>query len=53
MNIAVKPPVRQKLSFIEMCRMASQASRMSQAIPYFGRAPAKSLDNFRKMARDL
>ena len=53
MNIAVKPPVRQKLSFVEMCKVASQASTMSYAIPYFGRAPAKSLENLRKMAKDL
>lgn len=42
-----------RISFSDMCKLVTQASRMSQAIPYYGRVPARSIENLRKMAASL
>lgn len=37
------------LSFIEFCKLVEQSSAMSQSVPYYGRSPAKKIENVRRM----
>ena len=53
MNTPAENPNKKHLSFIEFCKVASQASAMSQSIPYYGRSPTKKIENVRRMINAL
>lgn len=50
MNTSEQQSKGKSLSFTDVCKLITQTSTLSQTIPYYGRVPARKMEEVRKMA---